>query len=241
MVFFAKRLVVFSALMAILLTALPVYGLDITFDNGNAGILTIVDNGAGDLNPALNVIDFAPAAIGGTFLPEGRVQEDLGGPVKYIWLTGVSPSSGTFRNISGSAWTFTVTFNSTPFAATGPMVRYRLGYTGSAEDPTPDDVEIPSHQITGWLNGTSVFLATIVGPPIPLTAPGGQPVAFGPLDISGDVVATATSITGEFQFSPEPGDQINLPSSFEITLNEETVPVEKTSWGKLKAVFSKHE
>jgi hypothetical protein len=199
--------------------AAPAHALDVTFDNGTGGVLTIVDNGAGDLNAAIGTIDFAPAAVGGTFLPAGRVFEYTGGPVNYIILTGAGVSSGTFQNVGGIAGSFTVTFESTPFAPIGPFVRYRLGYNGSADDPTPGDVEIPSHQITGYLNGTSVFLASIVGPPIPLTPPGGQPVAFGPITSDGDVPATATTITGVFEFTPGPGDQISLPSSFEITLS----------------------
>jgi hypothetical protein len=118
------------------------------------------------------------------------------------------------------------------------MVRYRLKYFGSSEDPTPDDLLILNHLITGWLNGTAVYLASLLGPPISVTMPGSQPVPFGPLETDGSVFATATTINGEFQFDAGPGDQINLPSSFDIILNEQPVPVEDTHWGGIKALYS---
>lgn len=233
----AKRIAVVSTLLAALWAAMPVYALEITFDNGSAGLLTIVDNGTGDLNSAVGVIDFATPAIGGIFIAEGRVQEDISGPVPSIVLTGIGTIAGTFRNVGTLPAWFTVSFSSTPFLPIGPMVRYRVGYAGSAEDPTPASVEIFAHQVQGWLNGFSVLLATLNGTAIPSTPPSGQPVPIGPYSTDGSVVATATTINGRFVMTSFAGDQINLPNSFEIVLNEQVIPVEETTWGRLKAFF----
>ena len=66
-----RDIVLLLGLAVVLYSAESIYGLDITFD-ANGANLTIIDGGAGDLNALPNIIDFAPAAVGGVFLPAGR-------------------------------------------------------------------------------------------------------------------------------------------------------------------------
>src|SRR5215470_11438507 len=102
--------------------------LEVTLDSG-AGATTLTDD---DFD---GTIDFN-LIVGGIFAARGRVFEQLQAHTTIVSLTTTPPDpKGVFHNVGMSDATFTVTINSSAFAAIGPPLGWAVFYNGRADDP----------------------------------------------------------------------------------------------------------
>jgi hypothetical protein len=196
--------VVLLSVLALAVVQTPLAALEVTLDSGGSGAVTLEDT---DMD---HVIDF-DVTVGGVFRAKGRVLESLGTITKAVTLTSTPPDSmGTFAKIgvgAGTAATFTVTVNSSPFTPTGTPIGFTAAYVGNAGDSMGGIVDIPSNSVAVTANNGDLALTTINGPPI---------IAPTAIDLESDgVVAgtTAAQIQVVFAFTPGPDDQILLPDN----------------------------
>ena len=201
----------------ILFTALPISALDVTLDSG-AGSLTIVDNDVNDLDIAVGTVEF-DVTVGGKLAARARVREATSFILRGLNVAAISPDThATFRNVDAAAATFTITVNSSAYAATGPPLGGNVYYSAEAADPTPDDVEITSHSVECLGLPGPISLATVTGTAIsPPVAPGMQPVLIpGDSATGSDNDASVTQTRLVFTFSAGPGDELRIPDSSEV-------------------------
>jgi hypothetical protein len=193
-----------------------VWALDISFSAGVGTAVTIVDNGFGDLNATSGTIDF-DQTVEGIFAVKGRAQQDIGPIARGLTLTATPPDpGGIFRNVGGSDGNFTVTITSSAFTSVGPPLGWRVEYNGSADDPTPGGVNIPSHSVEALINNGAISLVTVTGTAITVA----DDIS---LEASGvHPTANATDMRTVFAFSPGAGDRILLPNSIEVTVFDQT-------------------
>jgi hypothetical protein len=210
----ARSVFLLAVAIITLATTTPSSALDVTLDSG-AGSLTIVDNDVNDLDIAVGTVEF-DVTVGGKLDARARVREEVSLINRIVNISAISPDThATFRNVGVAAATFTITVNSSSYASTGPPLGCTVFYTGDADDPTPDDVEITDHSVECITQPGAMSLATVAGtdisPPVP---PGMQPVLIDPLaerGSDGDGSATATRVV--FTFTAGPGDEIRIPDS----------------------------
>jgi hypothetical protein len=201
----------------LLLTALPraASGLTLEFAVGTAATLTIVDNDGTDLNTDLGVIDFDlnVSPLDGVLAAKGRVFEAMEDIDTLVSITSDPPDTeGTIRNIGGTSASFTITVNSSAFALRGPPLGWAVFYNGQADDPTPNDVEVPDHSVTVYTD-VSELLVSVPATAVPLTVPAGQPVDFAASSVGSNVTADAMTIHVVYAFTLGPGDRIRLPDN----------------------------
>ena len=212
------------------LLATPGYALDITFQHSSGQTSTIIDNGPGDNNGALSVIDFKSSLFGLDLTVFGRVEESLAGPVKFLRITETpgNPAVGDFQNTGNIAQVFTIIVNSSAFAAAEPPgTPWIVDYIGSGIDgtfpgsrvpcPGNGNVFIPTHNVTGMLNRGGVVLGTAPGPAFM----GVPPLGFIAPTQTGLTAVPANSLQLIWQFDPDSCDGLHLPSSAEVILGAE--------------------
>lgn len=218
-----------------LLLALPApraHALDVTFTDATGATTTIIDNGQGDNNPAVGVIDFRITLFGLNFTAFGRVEEVVAGPRKLVRITETpgAPPQGYYQNTSlATPIIITVTVNSTAFAAVPAGAAWTVNYAGSTFDgpfpgtrvPCPGNgtVTIPTHTVTGLLNGGAVALGTANGPVFINAAP--RAFAAGR---QGLTPAPARTLQLVWMLDPDVCDGIQLPSSAEVILEPGDAP-----------------
>jgi hypothetical protein len=177
--------------------------LDVTIDSGGSGSTTLSDT---DMD---GIVDF-DVTLGGVFHAKGRVRESLGPITQTITLTSTPPDTeALFTKLGVGAGTaaFTVTVNTTSFAATGSPLGWTVAYVGSADDALAGPVDIPSHSVAASVNAGVAALTTLNGTPI--TAP-----AAIDLFASGvNPTDSATDVRVVFSFTPGPDDEIRLPDN----------------------------
>ena len=187
-------LVVLSSLIWALACSEPADALDVTFDSGGSGSMTLNDT---DLD---GIIDF-DVIVGGVFRAKGRVFESFGTITKTVTLTSTPPDTeAVFGKLGVGAGTaaFTVTVNTTAFTATGSPLGWTVSYVGSAEDAMAGIVEIPTHFVDASVNAGTIPLTMVNGPPILATM-------NTPIDLAASGVNagdSATDVRVVFSFTP---------------------------------------
>jgi hypothetical protein len=171
----------------------------------------IVDNGAGDLNPASDFIDFDITDTVNTALSaRGRITHESG-PVGHILkFTAITPdANGVLRNAGATDAAFTMTIRSAAYSAVGPPLGWALSHRGEVADPLPDVVSATLHSSTLAVDDEVTPLATILVPDI--TGPGDPPVPFDPYLVpserGSDPAADATSSQAVLTVTLGPGDE----------------------------------
>lgn len=206
----------------------PAAGFDVSFQLDAGTPLAISDNDVNDLNPTLGIIDFDVTAtpVDGAFAAKGRLIQDIGTVNRLIEVLPIDADpSAVFRNVDGSSHTLTVTINSSTFAATGPPPRlgWSLTYQADAEDPTPDDVVIPSNslQLSVTMTDSTPSVLSTLSAPVPLTPPAGQPVTILLDDLSSDPTGTIDAVSSHIvlSFDAGPGDGIFVGTAEGIIAN----------------------
>ena len=181
----------------------PASALDVTLDAGGSGSVTISDT---DMD---HIIDF-DETVGGVFHAKGRVRESLGTITNIVTLTSTPPDTeAIFENLgmgSGTA-AFTVTVNTSSFAATGLPLGWTASYVGSADDAMGGAVDIPSHSVAVSINGGTIPLTTLTGSPII------APTAIDLESSGANPSDSATDVRVVFSFAPGPDDEIRLPDN----------------------------
>jgi hypothetical protein len=156
-----------------------------------------------------HIIDF-DETVGGVFRAKGRVRESVGPIGTMVTLTSTPPDTeGIFGKLGVGAGTvaFTVTINTSSFAATGAPLGWTVAYVGKADDAMAGQVEIPSHSVSATVNAGTVPLVTLVGSPIAI--PTTVDLAASGVN-AGD---TATDVTVVFSFTPGADDEIRMPDN----------------------------
>jgi hypothetical protein len=181
-------------------------GLDIVLEVDGVGSVAITDNGAGDGNVGEGVIDFNET-FGGQFQAEGRVRQASGIFGRSVFISATPPAAAAvFRNTDSVDRDFSLTVNRSPFPeGVGPPLGWGISYMGSADDPTPADVDIPAHSVALSINDPAVTLGTLVGTAITVA----DDIALGHSAVVNDEQATEMQVV--FAFSAGPGDEILLP------------------------------
>ena len=183
----------------------PALGLDIVLDVTGVGSVSIVDNGTGDNEVTDGTIDFNET-FGGQFQAEGRVRGFVGVIGRSVSVSATPPATdAVFRNTDVLDHDFTLTVNHGPFEPSGPPLGWSIEYTGSADDPTPDVVNIPSHSVTFDINSPAETLTTVVGTAITLA----DDIDLGAA--GEDDLGSADQMTVTYTFTAGPGDEILLP------------------------------
>ena len=212
--------------LLVVFAARHAYALDVTFTDAGGNTTTIIDNGPGDLNPAVGIIDFRISLFGLDFTAFGRVEEVIAGPTRLIRITETpgAPAQGYFQNTSlANPIVVTVTVNSTAFAAVPAGTAWTINYDGITFDgPFPGTrvpcagngaITIPTHTVAGSLNGGAVGLGAAAGPVFINAAP--QAFAANNLGVT---PAAATALRLDWTLDPDVCDGIQLPSSAELIL-----------------------
>jgi hypothetical protein len=216
-----------------------VSGFDVSFQVDGGTLVTIADNGFGDLNLNVGTIDFDVTAtpVDGAFAAKGRIIEEINTINRSIQIGPQALDPAVFHNVDGSSHSFKVTIDSSTFPVTGPPPRlgWTLIYTAAADDPTPNDVAIPSNslQLSVTMSDSTPTLLSTLSQAIPLTTPAGQPVEIDQQDLSSDVTGTLDAVSTQvvLSFDPGPGDEIvvgtNGENIFANVFNEEDKCVDK--------------
>jgi hypothetical protein len=181
----------------------PAVALDVTLDSGGSGSVTLTDT---DMD---HVIDF-DLMVGDVFRAKGRVVESLGAISRIVTITSTPPDSeAIFGRIGVGAGTaaYTVTVNTTSFAATGSPLGWNVVYDANADDALAGPVDIPSHSVTASVNAGTVPLTTLTGAPLTMASSIN-------LETSGaNPSDSATDVRIVFTFTPGPDDEIRLPDN----------------------------
>ena len=136
-----------------LLFAPASFALDVTFV-GNATSVTIVNDGAGDLNvidPGVIDFDLTGAPVGGVLSGLGRVSEGSGAIGSGVHLGGQPAGQGILQNVGVSNETFTVTINTSAISA-GPPLGWTVVYKADFDDPTLAPVSSPAGLVDLTIN-----------------------------------------------------------------------------------------
>jgi len=195
----------------------PALGFDVSLQVDAGTPLTISDNDVSDLNPAVGIIDFDVTAtpVDGALAARGRLIQDIGTIGRAIELMPIDPDPrAVLQNVDVASHAFKVTINSSTYPTTGPPPRlgWTLIYQATAEDPTPDDVEIPSNsvQLSVTMSDSTPTILSTLSAAVPLTPPAGQPVTVSVEDLSSDPTGTIDAVSSHviLSFAPGPGDGV---------------------------------
>lgn len=205
----------------------------------NIGGTVINDNGVGDNNPAAGTIDFRTVPQGAGFGATGRLLEAIvPGVSARLTLTDLVIGHTGF----GGAINNNISFQSSPFAAIGPVAEATSHLSGRYVTVGPRGVLPPGNiidnadiQFSGFVNNVVI----IGGPVDPLGAAGvAADVPFAPPNMTARFNFGVTSLSGSlpFQLSNNVAagndgiaDGIVLPGSASVSVKE-TVPLPAAVW-----------
>jgi hypothetical protein len=199
-----KRLVLASSLAALVLLgphAEAAFQVLLEVDPPSGGSMTFTDD---DLD---GVIDFN-TSVGGAFLAQGRVKQDLNPILQVLAIAPTPPAANAiFRNVDTVSRTFRVTVTSDPFPTSlTPPLGWNLFYNATVDDALSGTVNVPSHAVEGRVNAGAALVGNIVGAPIAAVTP--IALQAGAVDTTN----TAPDMTLVLSFTADPQDEFLVPT-----------------------------
>ena len=219
--------ILITTLVVSLFTTQASAQLEVEIDFDGSVQPAIVDNGVGDLNATVDIIDFDLTDNVNTDLSaRGRVLFDTGPVGAEVEFTAITPDAhGVLRNDGAAPAAFKLTIRSPAYPAIGPPLGWALWHHGELADPLPDVVAVTNHSSTLSVDDEVLPLQTVLVPDI---ADAGDPPIFlddfVPVGRGSAPTADATSTQAVLMVTLGPGDEyraqaIDVETSDELTFH----------------------